>query len=488
MPMDDIALKAHAEKCILSYVKHRDAYYSFSMMVKVILEAALENYSIHTIQARAKEVDSFAKKAIKLDLNTSDLKYPNPLAEITDLAGVRVITYVKKTVENVEEVIRREFSVRERLDKDAELLDSGQIGYKSIHFLVKFKEPRTNSPEYSRFKDLTAEIQVRTILQHAWAEMEHDIQYKSDQQIPNELRRRFIALAGLLEITDREFENIQEEDERLRATLTYELAEDVVKLVAEDVDNQVPAQNDSSDAAIVVLPTVTDAAASFGAALKRYDALIAKQSGQYAHYLGRAKAKFLLGDRSGALEDVSKASDLAPGDEQVIRVKQQIEDGAIKGAESYNSAMVDFLSSGNYSLSMGEFEDALISYTKADQLGAKRSVNALNYAMCACLKMDILEIERHIKDISSFSLYHEINKTAINLISCELSDEGKAKREELASNLRGLVSKARKYDVYNSPLRHLKSGFEELGEAVKYSSVRYVFEILANESLFGKVD
>lgn len=57
---------------------------------------------------------------------------------------------------------------------------------------------------------------MRTILQHAWAEIEHDIQYKSVETIPSLIRRRFMSLAGLLEIADREFQAIQNEDEQLR--------------------------------------------------------------------------------------------------------------------------------------------------------------------------------------------------------------------------------------------------------------------------------
>jgi len=61
-----------------------------------------------------------------------------------------------------------------------------------------------------------AEIQVRTVLQHAWAEIEHDIQYKSTITIPTEIRRRFVALAGMLEIADREFQGIQDSDLEFR--------------------------------------------------------------------------------------------------------------------------------------------------------------------------------------------------------------------------------------------------------------------------------
>jgi hypothetical protein len=70
-------------------------------------------------------------------------------------------------------------------------------------------------PEYAPFAQTVTEIQVRTILQHAWAEIEHDIQYKSASVIPTELRRRFMALAGMLEIADREFQSIQDADQRL---------------------------------------------------------------------------------------------------------------------------------------------------------------------------------------------------------------------------------------------------------------------------------
>ena len=65
-------------------------------------------------------------------------------------------------------------------------------------------------PEYARFKGINFEVQIRSILQHTWAEIEHDLQYK-DESIPRELRRRFARLAGLLEIADAEFMGIRDE-------------------------------------------------------------------------------------------------------------------------------------------------------------------------------------------------------------------------------------------------------------------------------------
>lgn len=91
-----------------------------------------------------------------------------------------------------------------------------RFGYQSIHYLVQLTAGRARLPEYSAFSDAIAEIQVRTILQHAWAEIEHDIQYKSVSVIPQETHRRFTSLAGLLEIADREFQAIQEADRRIK--------------------------------------------------------------------------------------------------------------------------------------------------------------------------------------------------------------------------------------------------------------------------------
>jgi hypothetical protein len=87
-----------------------------------------------------------------------------------------------------------------------------RLGYQSVHYLVRFSPARCDLPEYRRFAELVTEIQVRTILQHAWAEIEHDIQYKAVAAIPLSIRRRFTSLAGLLEIADREFQTISNDD------------------------------------------------------------------------------------------------------------------------------------------------------------------------------------------------------------------------------------------------------------------------------------
>ena len=191
----------------------------FASEIKRILVVTLkrQNIKIASIEGRAKGIESFGKKAsLPSPLNPNSPKYKDPLREITDQAGIRVITFFPKTIDEVGQVINKEFLVHEKSNKADTLQLEERFGYQSVHYLVALKEDRTSLSEYLQYKGLIAEIQVRTILQHAWAEIEHDIQYKSSETIPQPIRRRFMQLAGLLEVADREFQAIQDNDKQLR--------------------------------------------------------------------------------------------------------------------------------------------------------------------------------------------------------------------------------------------------------------------------------
>ena len=211
-------LRAHEQAAVTAYLKCHRFYEDLASIVKRIFEETLNrrNIKVHSVQARAKEPSSFGKKAAQpSEVDPTKPKYPHPLEQITDLAGIRVITYFPSTLAEIDRMLADEFRIVERSDKGAALIEEDRFGYQSIHYLVKFIPRRSRLPEYELFADAIAEIQVRTILQHAWAEIEHDIQYKSASVIPTEIRRRFMALAGMLEIADREFQAIQDADKQL---------------------------------------------------------------------------------------------------------------------------------------------------------------------------------------------------------------------------------------------------------------------------------
>lgn len=216
---EDFDFKAHRRTAIDQYHDLQPLYESFAEVIKKILLEAIRNAHIKvaSVEARAKTLGSFGDKAATPEESDPNKpRYPKPLVDITDLAASRVITFFLQDVQKVDGLVEKEFNVLERTDKSALLLREARVGYQSVHYIIELRPSRTTLSEYARYEGLRAEIQVRTVLQHAWAEIEHDIQYKSVETIPPEIRRRFTSLAGLLEIADREFQSVQAEDERLR--------------------------------------------------------------------------------------------------------------------------------------------------------------------------------------------------------------------------------------------------------------------------------
>ena len=97
-------------------------------------------------------------------------------------------------------------------DMGRETAQEGRFGYASRHLLIGLDAAREGHASYELLRGRSAQVQVRTVLQHAWAEFEHDIRYKGT--IPDEhvrdFDRRFTLAAGLLELADQEFSTIRD--------------------------------------------------------------------------------------------------------------------------------------------------------------------------------------------------------------------------------------------------------------------------------------
>jgi len=189
------------------YGDKRHLYEALCKSAASTVENLIRNAGIDylSITARAKSVESFLKKIERKS-------YKNPQEEITDLAGIRVITFIESDVPKVCDIIRSAFNVHptESLDKSTEL-GIDRFGYRSVHFVCDLGKARIKLPEFAAFDGLVFEIQVRTILQHAWAEMDHDRNYKFVGVLPTHLQRRLNLLAGMLELADREFATLAHE-------------------------------------------------------------------------------------------------------------------------------------------------------------------------------------------------------------------------------------------------------------------------------------
>lgn len=172
------------------------------------------------IEARCKAVQSFTDKIVR-----KGEKYNNPIADITDLVGLRVIVYYPDDVDRVGKVIAREFdvdadnSLRRGVDSDPD-----RFGYRSDHYVVRLGQARRELSEWEQFAALRSEIQVRTVMQHAWAAVDHKIRYKGDE-LPTDLRRRLYRLSALLETADEQFAALRAASEEVRVAYRSSLAQ-----------------------------------------------------------------------------------------------------------------------------------------------------------------------------------------------------------------------------------------------------------------------
>lgn len=190
-------------KLIKKFLEQKNNYELLCQEVSYILKKEInkKGLDISRITFRVKALDSFIEK-----INRKS--YTEPFKEMNDLAGVRLVYLYKSDLSEIEKIIRDNFEVIESEDK---LQDKGddKFGYLAIHFLIKLND-RNIGARYDDLKKLTCEVQVRTIVQDAWAEISHNLTYKREDEIPKEIRRKLNALAGGLEINDNEFDRIKE--------------------------------------------------------------------------------------------------------------------------------------------------------------------------------------------------------------------------------------------------------------------------------------
>jgi ppGpp synthetase/RelA/SpoT-type nucleotidyltranferase len=172
-----------------------------AIALKALLNELLSDpsFEIHLIDSRAKDIRSTRMKLY-------EKSYANPERELTDSIAARIITYYSKDVGRVADKLRELLLIDPRKSEDkSELLKLKEFGYKSVHLQAQTKGSWASNPKYAYLRGKSFEIQVRSILEHAWAEIEHEVVYKSEIRYPEEVRRKFARLAGTLEILEDEF-------------------------------------------------------------------------------------------------------------------------------------------------------------------------------------------------------------------------------------------------------------------------------------------
>ncbi|WP_331292453.1 MULTISPECIES: hypothetical protein [Methylobacterium] len=170
-----------------------------SLLENVLRERGVDHLSV---TSRTKDFSSALEKIVRK-------RYSDPQTQMTDLTGIRIIVFFDAQVKQSIDIIRSILTVDEANSLDqSQRLGSDRIGYRSTHFVCSLGAERAHLVEYGSIADLKFEIQVRTVLQHAWAELAHDRSYKFGPGLPHDIQRELNLYSGLLEIADRAFDKI----------------------------------------------------------------------------------------------------------------------------------------------------------------------------------------------------------------------------------------------------------------------------------------
>lgn len=188
-----------------TWLAERPEYERLGNELAVAMEQDIRQVGIWAdVTSRAKEVDSLIRKLIG--------KPNHSYESIGDKAGVRIVVRYKDEIDRILALAERAFDVS-GVENTVERLGPEVMGYRSVHASVRYHEHHERAQQFPPER-YSAELQVRTLAQHLWAEMAHDAVYKNEdtlQPMPNPLKRRVYILAGVVELADEEFSRIERE-------------------------------------------------------------------------------------------------------------------------------------------------------------------------------------------------------------------------------------------------------------------------------------
>ncbi|MCL2188625.1 MAG: hypothetical protein FWC16_05025 [Defluviitaleaceae bacterium] len=109
----------------------------------------------------------------------------------------------------MQKLIEDEFEIDEKNSSDKQDdMKENKVGYLSVHYIAKIKPHKVSERDVGNYKDMVLEIQIRTLLQHSWAVVNHAYNYKLSKKLPPEMVRRFNLIAGTLELIDQNFQQL----------------------------------------------------------------------------------------------------------------------------------------------------------------------------------------------------------------------------------------------------------------------------------------
>ncbi|TIT41495.1 MAG: hypothetical protein E5W78_00680 [Mesorhizobium sp.] len=206
------------------YADRFSLYESFTLNIENVLRTLLDAANIEylRIEARTKTKESFMDKITREDKQN---KYKR-LSNITDLSGIRIIGYYENDVSQICKILENNFSLdRKNSVNKCAANAPDRFGYLSIHYIISYDKVRRRLPENRQFSGLKAEIQVRTVLQHAWAVLDRRFRYNSSAEIPLPIKRKLFRIGAQLEGADEDLSDVELKIKALRASYEQKASE-----------------------------------------------------------------------------------------------------------------------------------------------------------------------------------------------------------------------------------------------------------------------
>lgn len=203
MPLD-----MHCEMILDEY---RDKLPVFNRIKDILLANLRKSLDEKNIIVAGLETRIKTEKSLTGKLELKGYKY-RTLDDITDILGARIITFFSDEVDIISALVERMFEIdwENSVDK-RKMLEIDRFGYMSLHYICRISKSMCDDPAMPEINQVRFEIQMRSALQHVWANMQHDMGYKSDVEIPVEYQRNMSRLAGMLELADEQFSRIRKE-------------------------------------------------------------------------------------------------------------------------------------------------------------------------------------------------------------------------------------------------------------------------------------
>ncbi|MBI5076218.1 MAG: RelA/SpoT domain-containing protein [Nitrospirae bacterium] len=221
------------------YESSRVLYTDFLKEISNQLKTILENHGVTKIAEISQRVKGFDS----IEQNIRNLKFastiPEHLAQVKDLAGIRIALLFKRYIDPICSSIEAHFEIQK---KKYIFHEDDQFGYKSVHYEVRLKRAACMPDIFDKFGNLIAEIQVRTLSQHLWAAASHYMNYKERKDVGKDLLRPLSRMAALLELIDEEYDRLlnQKEEYLIKADISDSLETLNVDLLSKILNEEFP--------------------------------------------------------------------------------------------------------------------------------------------------------------------------------------------------------------------------------------------------------